>query len=163
MSQEPVQRPRYATQIQGVDEYGGGLDLAAAFGAEEAMELFRNSPSSPLGLVLEGAECRQVTLSVDHLFHGGRAESADQLILEVCDADVKTEFLHIGATEVGAETGSLETTPEGALLSGVAEARQSDVETRRPEDLQEGSDVRRTPDWHNDDALSLQIPTPADR
>jgi len=163
VSQESVQRPRHPAQIQGVDEYGGGLDLAAALGAEEATELLLDAPPAPLRLPLEGAECREVTLSVDNLFHGGRAESADQLILEVCDADVKTESFHIGATEIGAETGSLETTPEGALLSGVAEARQSDVETRRPEDLQEGSDVRRTPDWHNDDALSLQIPTPADR
>ena len=139
------------------------MDLAAAASAEESPELRLDGSSAPFGLVLERAERREVALRIDNVFHGGRAESADQLILEVCDADVKTESFHIGATEIGAETGSLETTPEGALLSGVAEARQSDVETRRPEDLQESSDVRRTPDWHNDDALSLQIPTPADR
>lgn len=33
----------------------------------------------------------KLTLSSDDLFHGGGTESPDQLVLQVCDADVETE------------------------------------------------------------------------
>jgi hypothetical protein len=110
---------------------------------------------------LEGAERFKVTPSIEHLFHGGGTEGADQLVLQVCDAHVETEWFHIGPSEVGAEAGSLETALEVALLCGVIEARQSDVKSLRAEQIQEASDVLRTPDRHNGDALSVKIPTPA--
>jgi hypothetical protein len=112
-------------------------------------------------LFLERAERSKLTLSVDDPFHSGGAQAADQLVLQVCDADVETESFHLGASEVGAKPGPLETAPEVALLAGVAEARQSDVEPLGAEQSQEASDCLRTPDWHNGDALSVKISTTA--
>ena len=68
------------------------------------------------GLLLEGAERSKVALRVDDLLHGGGAERADQLVLQVCDAHVEAEPFHLGASEVGAEAGPLEPAPEVALL-----------------------------------------------
>jgi hypothetical protein len=161
MSKHAVQRPRHVVEIQRVDQQGRGLDLPAAVGAEEAPELLLSGPSSPRRLLLEGAERFKVTLSVDDLFHAGGTEGADQLVLQVCDAHVETEPFHIGASEVGAEPGPLETAPEVALLSGVTEARQSDVKPLRAEQIQEASDGLRAPNRHNGDALSVKIPTTA--
>jgi len=161
MSKYTVQWPRHLGEIQRVDEQGRGLDLPAAVGAEEAPELLLNGPSLPRRLLLEGAERFKVTLSVDDLFHGDGTEGADQLVLQVCDAHVETESFHIGASEVGAEAGPLETALEVALLCGVTEARQSDVKPLRAEQIQEASDVLRTPNWHDGDALSIKIPTTA--
>jgi hypothetical protein len=87
----------------------------------------------PRGLLLKGAERSKLTLGVEDLFHAGGTERADQLILQVCDAHVETECFHIGATEVGAEAGSLESAPEVAFLSGVTEARQPDIKAPRTE------------------------------
>jgi hypothetical protein len=112
-------------------------------------------------LLLECAERSKLTLGVDDLFHVGSTEGADQLVLQVCDAHVETEWLHVGASEVCAEAGPLETTLEVALLCGVTEARQSDVGPLRAEQIQVASDVLRTPHWHNGNALSVKIPTTA--
>src|SRR5205807_8097213 len=51
--------------------------------------------------------------------------------------------------------------PEVALLPGVAEAGQPDVEPARAEPLQEPGDVRGTPHRHDGDALGDQVPPPA--
>jgi hypothetical protein len=91
MSKYPVQRARHAGEIQRVDEQGGRVDLPAAVGAEEAPELLLNGSSSPRRLLLEGAERFQFTPSVDHLFHGGGTEGADELVLQVYNAHVETE------------------------------------------------------------------------
>ena len=133
MSKHAVQGTRHAIEIQRLDEQGGpGLDLAAAPGSHEAPELFLCPPASPRGLLLEGAERCELTLSVDDPFDGGGAEAADQLVLEVCLAHVEAESLHVGASEVGAEPGPLERAMEVALLPGVAETRQLDVEACGP-------------------------------
>jgi hypothetical protein len=118
-------------------------------------------PSSPRRLLLEGAERSEISLSVDDLFDGGGTEGADQLVLQVGDAHVETESLHIGASEVGAEAGPLETALEVALLCGVTEACQSDVQSPRAEQVQEASDGLCTTDWHHRNALSVEIPTTA--
>ena len=161
MSKYTVQWPRHLGRSQRVDEQGRGLDLPAAVGAEEAPELLLIGPSSPCRLLLKGAERFKVTLSVDDLFHGGGTEGADQLVLQVCGAHVETECFHIGASEVGAEAGPLETALEDALLCGVTEARQSDVKPLRAEQIQEASYSLRTPDRHDGSALSVEIPTMA--
>ena len=72
-------------------------------------------------LLLQRRNDPKLTLSVDDLFHGGGTEGADQLVLQVCDAHVEAQRFHVGASEVGAEAGPLETAPEVALLSGVTE------------------------------------------
>ena len=117
--------------MQRVDEQARVSDLPASATTHEAPKLLLSGPSLPRRLLLEGAERSKLTLGVEDLFHGGGTERADQLILQVCDAHVETERFHIGATEVGAEAGSLETAPEVTFLCGVTEARQSDIKPLR--------------------------------
>jgi hypothetical protein len=159
MGKYAVQRPRHSTEIQRADEQGRGLDLPATARAQESPELLLFGPSLPRGLLLEGAERFKVTLIVDDPFHGGSTEGADQLVFKVGDAHVETEPFHVAASEVGPEAGPLETALEVALLCGVAEARQFDVETPWAEPIQEASDVLRA--CHGDDgyAVGIKVPT----
>jgi hypothetical protein len=161
MSKYAVQRPRHAVEIQCVDEEGRELDLPASMRPEEAPQLLLLSPSSPGGLLLKGPERFKVTLRVDDLFHRGGPQGPDQLVLEVCDAHVEAELFHLGASEVRAEPGPLETAPEVALFSGVTESRQSEVQPLRAEPVQEASDCLRTADWHNRNAFTSKIPATA--
>jgi hypothetical protein len=161
MSKYQVKRPRHVGEIKRLDEQARVSDLPAAAAAHEAPKLLLIGPSLPRRLLLEGAEGSKLSLSVNDLFHGGGTKSADQLILQVCDADVETESFHIRASEVGAEASALEAALELALLCGVTETRESDVKPLRAEPIQEASDCLRTPDWHNGNALSVKIPTTA--
>jgi hypothetical protein len=137
------------------------VDLPATAGTHEPPELLLNGPSLLRRLLLEGTERSKLALRIDDLFHGPGAERADQLVLQVCDADVETESFHLGATEAAAEPGPLETAPEVALLCGVTESRQSDVKPVRAEQHQEAPDGRRTSHLHNGDALIVKLPTTA--
>ncbi len=148
-------------EIERIDEQTRVSDLPSAAAAYEAPKLLLSGPSPPHRLLLEGAERSKLTLSIDDLFHGGRTEGADQLILQVCHAHVEAECFHLVAGEIGAEAGPLEAALEVALLAGVAKTRQPDVEPLRAEPVQEASDGLRAPDWHNRDALSVEIPTTA--
>src|SRR5438105_15812524 len=100
VSKDTVQRTRHSGEIQCVDEQGCGLDLPALVGTEEASELLLNGPPLPRRLLLEGAKRSELALSVDDRFHGGGAEGADHLVLQVRDAHVDAESLHVGASEV---------------------------------------------------------------
>jgi hypothetical protein len=137
------------------------LDLPAAAGAHETPKLLFIRPSSVRSLVLEGAERSKLTLSGDDLFHGGSTDGADQLVLQVRDAHEETQRFHAGATEVRAEAGALETAPEVTFFCGVTQARQSDIQTRRTEQIQKASDVHRAAHWHDGNALSVKISTTA--
>ena len=159
MSKDAVQRRRHPGEIQRVDEQGRGLNLPAPVGAEETPELLLRSPPSPRRLLLEGAERFKLTLSLDDPFHSGGPEGTDQLVLQVRDAHVETESFHVDAREVGPEAGPLETAPEVALLAGVTEARQFEAKAPRTEPIEEASDVRRAPQGHDGNTLSLEIPT----
>ena len=161
MCKDKVQGPRHLSEIQRVDQQGGGLDLPAALGAKEAPQLVLNGSSAPRRLPLERAEGYEVALGVEDLFHRNRTEGADQLVLQVCDAHIETQAFHIRAGEVGPETGSLERTLEVALLRCVTEARKPDVEALRAEPIQERSDVLRPTDGHDRDALGVEIPAAA--
>src|SRR5829696_1432912 len=133
--------------MQRVDEQARVSDLPASATTHEAPKLLLSGPSLPRRLLLEGAERSKLSLGVEDLFHGGDTERADQLILQVCDAHIETERFHIGATEVGAEAGPLDTVPEVTFLSGVTEARQSDIKPLRTKWIQEAADIRRTTHW----------------
>jgi hypothetical protein len=148
-------------EVERLDEETRVADLPAATAAHEAPKLLLVGPSLPRRLLLEGAEGSKVSLGVNDLFHGGGTESADQLVFQVCDAHVETQSFHVDASEVGAEASQLETAPEVALLCGIAETRQPDVEPLRAEPIQEASYGLRTPNWHNGNALSVKIPTAA--
>ncbi len=101
-------------------------------------------------------------MSGENLLHGDGTERADQLVLQVRDTDVEAEGFQIGASEVRTEARLLETAPEVALLSGVTEARQSEVESLlTAEHVQEPPDALRTSDRHHVDALGVKVPTAA--
>src|SRR5207302_274926 len=104
-----------------------------------------------------GAERLKLALSSDDLFHRSGTEAADELVLEVDDADVETVRFHAGAREVGAEAGTLETALEKGLLCGVAHARQAGVESLGAEHLQEPSDRLSTADRNDRDPLGARI------
>ena len=69
----------------------------------------------------------------------------------------------LGAREVGAEAGPLEAALEVALLGGVAQAREPDVEPLRAEVLEEAADRLRAADRHDDDALRVEVAAAAFR
>jgi hypothetical protein len=157
MSEYAVQGPRHPGEIERLDEQTRVPDLPAAAAAHEAPELLLLASSVPRSLLLQRAEGSELSLGVDDLFDRGGAMSADQLVLQVCDAHVEPESFHLGAGEVGAETRPLETALELALLCGVAEARQPDVEPPRAEQIQEASDGLRAPDRDDGDPLGVEI------
>jgi hypothetical protein len=128
VSKHAVERPRHLGEIQRIDEQARVSDLPAAAAAHEAPKLPFGGPSSPRRLLLEGPERPEVSLTVDDLFHVGRTESPDQLVLQIFDADIEAEGFHVGASEIGAEARPLETAPEAALLCCVAETRQPDAD-----------------------------------
>jgi len=161
MSQDTIERPRHARELQRVDQQPRVPDLPAAVGAEEAPKLLLAAPSLPGRLLLERAERSKLTLGLDDLFHTGGTKAADQLVLQVGDAHIEPEGFHVGATEVGADAGPLQTAPEVALLAGVTQARQSEVQPPRTEQLQEVSEVPGTAHWHNSNALGGKISTTA--
>jgi len=161
MSKYKLERPRHLGEIQCLDEQTRVADLPSAAAAHETPKLLFLPPSSPCGLLLERAERSKVTLSVNDLLHRGVTECADQLVLQVCDAHEETEPFHVVAREAGAEAGPLETAPELALLCGVTETRQPDVQPLRAEPIQEASYRLRPPKGNNGNSLGLEIPTTA--
>ena len=161
MSKYPVERPGHLAEVERVDEQTRVPDLPAAAAAHEAPKLLLASPSLPRRLFLEGAEGSEVTLGVDDPFHGGGTERANQLVLQICHADVETEPFHVDASEAGAEARPFETAPEVALLCCVAESGEADVEALRAEQVQEASYGLRTADRHDRNALGAKIPATA--
>ena len=109
----------------------------------------RNDPRSPCVL--------------DDLLDDDDAEGADQLVLQVGLADVEPEPLHAGPREVDAASGARQPAPERALLGGIAQPGQLDVQPRGPEDGQEAPDRRRPTDRHDGDALGAEVATTAPR
>jgi hypothetical protein len=83
MSKYQVKRPGHLAEIKRLDQQTRVSDLPAAAAAHEAPKLLLRGPSSPLRLLLEGAEGSKVSLSVNDLFHAGGTESADQFVLQV--------------------------------------------------------------------------------
>jgi len=158
MGKDRFERPRYLGQIQRLDKQPRVADLAAAAAAEEATKLLLGVPPAPRRLPLQAPEGAEVPLGFDDGFDRGDAECADQLFLEICDADEEAQPLHFCASEVGAEAGPLETAPEVPFLALVREARQSDVESLRAEPIQKPSDGLRAADRDDGDALGREIP-----
>jgi hypothetical protein len=158
MRKHAVQRPRHAAWIQRFDEQARVPELPVP---HEAPELLFGGPLPVRGLLLVRAEGLKIAVGRDDLLHGGRTDGADQLVLQVDLADVEAEPFHLGASEVGAETGPLETAPEVTLLRRVAEACEREVESPRAEPIEEPSDCLRAPDRHDGDALGAKIPAAA--
>lgn len=156
MSEDAIERSRDVSEIERIDEQTRVADLSIAHPAPE-LSLDRLSLLS--GLLLERAERSKLSLRVGDLLYGGDPEGADQLVLEVFDAHVEAQRLHLDAREVGAEARPLEAAPELALFRGVAEARHPEVEPMRAKERQEASDGMRTANRHNGNTFRIEIPT----
>jgi len=145
MSKYQVERPRHLGEIERIDEQARVSDLPAAAAAHEAPKLLLIAPPSPRRLLLEGAKRFKLALTVNDPFHGGGTESADQLVLQICDAHEETQPFHLDASEVGAEARPLETAPEVAFLPGVTETGEPDVKPHGAKQIHEPSYGLRTP------------------
>jgi hypothetical protein len=161
VSENEVEWARNAGVIEGLDEESGVANLPATAAAHETLQLLLWGASSPLRLLLESAEGPQVTVSGDDPFDPFGPVRADQLVLQILHADVEAQRLHVGAGEIRAEPGPLETAPEVDLLCGVAEAGQLDVESLRAELMQVATDRLRTADRYNGNALGTEVPASA--
>src|ERR1700674_3294671 len=159
--QDAVERPGHPVEIQRPHEHSGGLDLSAPLRPEEAAQLLLVASSAPLRLVLEGAERFELTLRIDDALHDGGPKGTNQLVLQVGDADIETEPLHVAARQVGTEAGALETALKVALFTGVAQTGQPEAQPMRTESFQEASNVRRAAHGHDGNASSLEMVTAA--
>jgi ubiquinone/menaquinone biosynthesis C-methylase UbiE len=153
-----VEGARHLAEIERFDQEACVADLPPATAAHEAPELLGMRPSLPRRLLLEGAEGPELSLGLDDPLHRGGAQRPDQLVLQVGDADVEAQPLHLGAGEIRAEPCPLETPSELALFRGVAESRQRHVEPLRAEALEALPDRLRPADRDDGDPLGLEVP-----
>ena len=158
MCKHEVERPWHTAEIERLDEQPAVSDLPAPAAAHEAPKLLLGRPSSPLGLLLEGAERSKVALGVDDTLDGVGTQRADQLVLQVGDAHVEAEPFHLRASEIGAEAGPLERALEVPFLADIAEAGELDAQPFRAELLQEPPNGLRAPDRHDGNTLGIEIP-----
>src|SRR5262249_36120288 len=102
------------------------VQCLAGTAAEEAPELILDRAASPLRLLLERTERRQLPAPQEHGLHSLRAERADELALEIRLADEEAEGTQVFAAAGPADAGPLECTPELRDLAGIAEPRGRD-------------------------------------
>lgn len=140
MCKDAIQGQWHAAEIQRGDEQGSGSDLSAAARAEESSELLLLGPPVPRRLPLEYPEGVKLTLGADHLLDNVGTQRTDQLVFQVRVTHPEAELFHVGAAEVGAVPSLLEPVFEVVLLGGITEARQSEVEASRAEEVEESSD-----------------------
>src|SRR5258708_4191656 len=98
MAEHEVERPRHSVEIQGLDEQCRRFDLSPPVPAEKTAEPRLSRAFSPRRLILKYSERFQPSLRVADPFHSGGTQRANQLVLQVCDADVETESFHVGAS-----------------------------------------------------------------
>jgi hypothetical protein len=161
VSKHAVERARYLGEIERLEKEPRVAEFPAVGAAHEPSQLRFDVLSPPSRLLLEGAKRSEVALGVEESLDGGGAERAYQLVLEICNTNVKPQPFHVEAAEVGAEAGQLETAPEDVLLPSVTETSQSRVRPPGAESVQEAPNRLRTPDRHNRNALAVEIPATA--
>jgi hypothetical protein len=160
MGKDSVERPRHAIEIERIDEVAGVPDFAAPAAAHEPPKLLLGGAVAPLRHLLERSKPVEVVIGVEDLFDARRAKRTNQLVLEIRDADVEPDVLHIHARKVGAEAGALESRAENRLLSGIAEAREPQAIPPRAELLEEAADAVRASEADNLDALCVKLDSP---
>ena len=74
------------------------------------------------GLTLECLERTGLAFDVDDVLYGVGADGADQLVLEVIDADEEAQSLHVGPGGYSPDAGPREPASEKPLLGKVAQA-----------------------------------------
>ena len=157
MLEHPIERPRYVVEVQRVDEQARVPDLPVV---QPTAELRLERPVLMCRLLLKGAKGRQLTLGFGDSKQRGGAYGTDQLLLQVCDANVEAEGLHLRAVHVRAEAGAFDTSLEGVLLRSITEARHLHVQASRPVDLEDAADGLCPSDRNDRYPLSGKVPTP---
>jgi hypothetical protein len=114
----------------------GARTRSCGSGSRGSAELLFHEAGAPLRLLPEGSERLELTSRLDHLHHRVGAERADQLVLEVLDAGVEPEPLHVGAREPGSEPRPLKPAAEVRFLRRVVQPGQGDAEPTRPESIE---------------------------
>jgi hypothetical protein len=150
VSQESFERARDLARLQGADEQRCVASLTAAAAAHETPELGFDGAPSPGRLVLERAEGAEVSFGLDDPLDAVGAEGANELVLEVGVADEDAGFL---------DPSSLEGAAESALLTGVAEAGEPDVQALRAILLEVAPDRLRATHGDDRDPLSGEVAT----
>ena len=157
MGEHPIEGPRHVIEVQCLDEQAPVADLAARGRAQEASKLLLAAPLTLRGLTLERAERSRLTLRIDDLLYGVDTEVTDQLVLQVLDAPMKPQLLHLGRTQVLPETGTMKATLDVTDLGRVEETRKSEVPPVWAPHVEEVADARRTSHRHDGDAISVEI------
>ena len=160
MGQDLVERSGDTLEIEGIHEKARISGLAARAGGDEAPKLLVGGSAAPRRHLLELAESLQVTVRADDFFGCGDAERADELVLQVRDADVEPELLHLLTTEVGSQTDTLERAAKDGLLAGIAEAREPQAVARRAELFYEPPDAVRPCERHDPDPRRCEVDPP---
>jgi len=162
MRQDTLQGSGDPIDFERIDEEVPVADLAAALRANETPKLLVGCTPPPRRLVLEGAKRSELALVLHDRFHRGDPERTNQLVLEVRDTRIKAEALHVGRSQVGADSSSFQSALEVSELCLIAKARQPAGEPLRGHQIVEDlSDGRRPA--HRDDghAFGFQIPAKA--
>src|SRR5215472_18065073 len=103
---------RQPAQIYRPGEQARVPELAPGAAAQEPPELCPGGLTAPLGLPLQAAERAEISLRVNERLHPGGADRADQLVLQILDADVKAQSLHVGPRLRRADTGAGQAAPD---------------------------------------------------
>src|SRR5687767_1072231 len=85
MSKQAIERTRHVREVQRVDQQPPVADLPAGSRTHEAVELRGRGLTPVCRLPLEDAERTELAFGIENLLDSGRAEGADQLVLEVDD------------------------------------------------------------------------------
>src|SRR3984885_14837675 len=133
MRKDPIKGPGDAAEVERVHEQARVQALPARPGPHEPAQLPLRAAALLRGLPLEHAERPELALRLDDTLDRVGAEGADQLVLQVGDADEEAERLHVRPGQARAEPGPFESPPEVAFLRDVAQAGQPDVEPGRAE------------------------------
>ena len=94
----------------------------------------------------------EIAVGAKDFLDGRRTVRADQLSLQIGDAHVEAELLHFRSSEVGPDTGALESPAEHRLLAGIAETCEPQASRPWAELVEEGSEAVRASQLNNPDA-----------
>ncbi|SFG74638.1 Cupin [Streptomyces mirabilis] len=123
--EEVVERGRYLSGVEVLDQEMPVADLAALLRAEKAPQLLLPGPTVVCGLVQEGLPGPQVALGPDDLLDARRAQRADEFILQIRHAHEEAPVRR---------PGPLQAAVVEALLALVAQSPQVKAKTGWPEE-----------------------------
>jgi hypothetical protein len=157
LGENSVKWPRDVLEIERVNEETGVTDLATSAAAHEPPKLLLSGAAAPGGHLLEPLKSASIAVGVDDFFDGGCTECANQLILQVGNAYVKAEPLHIHTSEVRAKTGALERPTKHRLLTFIAQTREPQASRPWAELVEEASDPVRASEPNNPGSRSGKV------